>query len=410
MLITMTRAVVHRSRSAAVAEALGYAGGVLVVVGVALVVANTWDDLGTGGRLATAVVVAVVAAVAAWRVAPGDVTWNAGTRLRSTLWLVSAVCCAFAAGLVVHDVVEATSAHSVFLGAAATLTLVAAGVWRGRMRPVEQTLTWLALAGTAGSVGAYLSTPGFAGVFAAVVGVIALTAGLGELTDPSPVAVWCGAATLLVSCQMIAAQWPTPGLLVCVAVATSLLLLAQLDGLVNQPPHIAACAVMGGVLLFGTLPGAIGFYAQRGAVVTGVVVWALSLLLLAGAERRGLFRAPIPATVLAATLFVVGPAVVTGQQRTAGVVLGLAASTALVVAAVLQAQVRVVLVGSAGLLVYVPWSVAVLVPGALGAPLAIVVAGLVVVLVAVWLLRRRSVTPTDSATSTPSSHAPVDAE
>lgn len=375
-------------------------------MGVALVVANTWDDLGVNGRLVTAVVAGGVAAVAAWRVAPGDVTWSAGTRLRSTLWLVAAASLALAAGLVTHDIVEATSVEAVVLGGGVTATVIAAGVWRGRIRPVEQALTWLALAATAGSLGAHVSAPGFTGAFAAVVGAIAVATGLAELTDPSPVAVWCGAATLLVACQMIAAQWPTPGLLISVAVGTSLVLLAQLDRPVTQPPHVAACAVMGGVLLLGTLPGAIGFYGERAGMATGIVVWVASLLLLAAAEQPGLFRAPIPTVVLAAVLFAVGPAVVSGDYRSAGVVMGLVASSALVAIAVLHARVRLVLVGSVGLLVYVPWSVAVLVPGALAAPLAIVVAGLVVVLVAVWLLRRRSVTPTDSAASTPSSRAP----
>lgn len=403
-------AVTHRPRSAAIAEALGYAGGVLVLVGVVLVVAQTWDTLGSAGRVALAAAAGGISAGAAARVAPGVSAWGPGPRLRSTLWLVAVLSSALATGLVVHDVLGATSARAVISGGGAMAALVATVVWRGRVRPVEQALAWLALAVTAGALGAHLLAPGLSGAFAATIGLVALVAGVQERTEPSAVAVWCGGITLVVSCQMIAGQWASPGILLSLSVATGLILLSQLDGPVTRLSHITACAVTGSVLLAFTMPGGIGYHAARAGIATGLVVWATSVVLLVAAERPGLFRAPLPALMLAGVLFSVGPAVMSTQHRGVGVVSGLVVSTALVVFAVAKARVRLALVGSVGLLVYVPWTVTVLVPGALAAPVAIVVAGLVVVIVAAWLLQRRSVTPEGSATSTPSSRAPGDAE
>lgn len=383
-------AVSHRPRSASIAEALGYAGGVLVLVGVVLVTAQTWDSLGSAGRVVLAVAAGGIAAGTAARVAPDVSVWGPGPRLRSTLWLVAVLSFALASGLVVHDAVGATSEAATVSGGGAVAALVAALVWRRRVRPVEQALTWLAAAVTAGALGAHLLAPGVSGAFAATIGFVALVAGVQERTDPSTVAVWCGGITLVVSCQMVAAQWASPGILLSLAVAAGLVLLSQLDRPVTRLGHVTACAVTGSVLLAFTLPGGIGYHAARAGIATGLVVWATSVVLLVAAERPGLFRAPLPALMLAGVLFSVGPAVMSTQHRGVGVVSGLVVSTALVVFAVAKAHVRLALVGSVGLLVYVPWTVTVLVPGALAAPVAIVVAGLVVVGVAAWLLQRRS--------------------
>lgn len=394
------------NRSTAVAEALGYVGGALVLVGVVLVVARTWESLGVGGRLAVAVVVAAVAAFSAWRVPATDDRSGAAQRLQSTLWVVCALALALAGGLAVHDLLDARSPQSVVLGGAAVAGAVGAMVWRGRSRVAEQALTLIAGAVTAAALGAQLRDPGLTGVFAALVGLAVIATGLTNRTTPSWVAVWCGAVTLLVSCQMIAAQWPGPGLVLSVLVATALVALAQLPNPVTDPHHVTACAVIGSVLLFGALPGAIGHHAQQAGVATGLVVWAAGVLLLMAASGAVPMRAPTPTLVVSAVLFSVGPAVVASDHRTAGVVFGLVAASVVVIAAVGAGQVRPTLVGSSGLIVFVPWTIVELVPGELGAPLAIVVTGLVVVAVALWLMRRRRLTPTDCAASTPSSHAP----
>jgi hypothetical protein len=394
------------NRSTAVAEALGYVGGALVLVGVVLVVARTWESLGVGGRLAVAVVVAAAVGLGAWRVPATDDRSGALARLQSTLWVVCALALALAGGLAVHDLLDARSPQAVVLGGAVVAGAVGALVWRGRPRVAEQALTLIAGAVAAGAPGAHIHDPGLTGVFAAIVGLGVITVGLTKCTSPSWVAVWCGAMTLLVSCQMIAAQWPGPGLVVSVLVATALVALAQLLHPVTDPHHVTACAVIGSVLLFGTLPTAIGHHADQAAVATGLTVWAAGVLLLVAASGAVPMRAPIPALVLSAVLFSVGPAVMASDHRTVGVVFGLVAASVVVTVAVGAGQVRPTLVGSSGLIVFVPWIIVELVPGELGAPLAIVVTGLMVVAVALWLMRRRRVTPTDCAASRPSSRAP----
>lgn len=399
-------AVTHRPRTAVIAEALGYAGGALVLVGVVLVAARTWESLGPVGRVAVTGVTGVVAGVAAWRTPDDGVGFGARQRLRGTLWLVATLALAVAAGVAVHDMLGAHSPQAVVLGSALVAVAVSASVWRGDGRPIQMATTLVGAGVAAGSAGAHVSAPGVAAIGAGLVGAVVLVVGLREVLRPSTVAVWCGGFTLLLACQMLGGQWQSAGLLVSVAVAAAMVGLAQWPTPVHRQHHVVALAVTGGVLLFSALPGAIGYHAEQAGVLTGAVVWVASLGLIWAATPRHQLRAPIPVWLLAAVLFVVGPVVVSTQWRTPGVVAGATVAMAAVAVGVGTASVPLTLLGAFGILVSVPRAVIVVVPGELAAPVAIVVAGLVVVLVAVWLLRRRSVTPADSEASTPSSRAP----
>lgn len=388
------------------AEALGYAGGALVLVGAGLVVARTWESLGAGGRVGVLATAGAVAAVAAWRTPGRADRFGPPERLEATLWLVSTIALALAGGVGVHDVLDFTSPQAVLSGGAAVGFVVSAAVWRGQTRPLQQATTWIAAAIGAGALGGHLFAPGGSGSAAAAVGLVALYAGLTRRTKPSVVAVWCGGVILLVSCQMIAGQWQSFGLLTSVAVGAALVGAAVVPGPVVDRRHVVACAVPGGVLLITSLPGAIGYHAERAALLTGMVVWlaAVSLMWLALPPRR--LRTPIPVWVLAAVLYVVGPAVATADHETPALIAGLVAAVAAVGAGVAIASVPPTLIGALSLLVFVPWTVTRLVPGALAAPLSIVVAGLVIVSVALWLMRHRQITRADSAASRPSSHVP----
>jgi len=395
-----------RARPSLAAEALGYAGGALVLVGVTLVAARTWESLGSGGRVGLTAVTGLVAGAAAWRIPDGEDGFRSRQRLRATLWLVAAVALALAGGVTVHDVLDARSPEAVVLGGAAVGTAVSAAVWRGRRRPVQQAVTLLGVAIVAGTLGGHVEAPGYAGLFAALVGAGALVAGLRHLTHPSTVAVWCGGAVLLVSCLLIGGQWQSAGLLIAVTVATTLVGLAVWPEPVHDRHHVVACAVTGGVLLISTLPAAIGYHAEQAGVVTGVVVWLASVALLWVAAPRHALRAPVPVWLLAGVLYAIGPQVVSTQWRTPGVVAGVVVAAIAVGIGVATTSIPLTLVGAFGLAVSVPRAVLVLVPGELAAPLAIVLVGLVIVAVALWLVRRRQVTREDSAASTPSSRAP----
>lgn len=75
------------SRAALVTEALGYLGGVIIVVALGLVVGSLWDELSVGVRLTLVGVVTLLLLVAGALI---PVRLGAtGARLRSVLWLAS---------------------------------------------------------------------------------------------------------------------------------------------------------------------------------------------------------------------------------------------------------------------------------------------------------------------------------
>jgi hypothetical protein len=75
------------SRAALVTEALGYLGGVIIMVALGLVVGNLWDKMSVGVRLALVGIVTVLLLVAGALI-PARLGAT-GARLRSVLWLAS---------------------------------------------------------------------------------------------------------------------------------------------------------------------------------------------------------------------------------------------------------------------------------------------------------------------------------
>jgi len=85
------------SRAALVTEALGYLGGVIIMVALGLLVGNLWDKMSVGVRLALVGIATVLLLVAGALIpAPLGAT---GARLRSVLWLASSAALAAFLGL-----------------------------------------------------------------------------------------------------------------------------------------------------------------------------------------------------------------------------------------------------------------------------------------------------------------------
>ena len=85
------------SRAALVTEALGYLGGVIIMVALGLVVGNLWDKMSVGVRLGLVGVVTVVLLVGGTLI-PSRLGAT-GVRLRSVLWLASSAALAALLGL-----------------------------------------------------------------------------------------------------------------------------------------------------------------------------------------------------------------------------------------------------------------------------------------------------------------------
>jgi len=264
-----------------VAEALGYAGGVLAVAAGIYMAGELWPGLSTGAVLAFAAVAWVVlgAGGAAIRTT-GD---PALRRLRSVLWLLSAVSLAAFTGTLADQIWGFGPADTTLVTAAASAAYGTALWWR--MRAVLQHLA----------------------VFASL-------------------AVLVGTA--------VDRLWPHVG--------------AWAPGLGIW----ALSAVWGAAVMRGYLP----------PVVTGYI--AAGIGLLAGAQLV--------------------------MQVAAGGALALATVAGLLAAGVLLRQTWPVVLGAAGVLLFVPQTATRYLPASAAAPVAIFAVGVVMLGSAVWLARRRA--------------------
>lgn len=134
-----------------VVEALGYLGGVIVVIAVGLIVGNIWDSLEVAARIGFAAAVTVVL-LAAGLATPATRS-DAASRLRAVLWAGSMAALAFALGLFFSDVVEWQD-ERIAVGTGAVVTLAAAGLWALHRTAVQHAVTFVALVVTAASAAA----------------------------------------------------------------------------------------------------------------------------------------------------------------------------------------------------------------------------------------------------------------
>jgi hypothetical protein len=138
-------------RTALLAEAIGYAGGALVIVAGLYLAGELWPDLPTGAALALAAVAcAALGAAGAVLRTPGS---PPARRLRSVLWLMSVASLAAFAGILGDQVAHLSPAGTT-LAAAAAVTVYGAALWR-RTRTALQHLA--VFAGAAVLVGTAVS-------------------------------------------------------------------------------------------------------------------------------------------------------------------------------------------------------------------------------------------------------------
>lgn len=130
-------------------EALGYLGGVIIVVSAFLIAAQYWRDLTTGPRLVV-VGTAVVALLACGAAVP-ERLGATGIRLRSVLWLAAAGAGAGFMGLFGYEVLDLSDADLAVLIGAGTAALAAVLWWANRVIP-QQAAVMAALMVTAAAV------------------------------------------------------------------------------------------------------------------------------------------------------------------------------------------------------------------------------------------------------------------
>lgn len=197
-------------RGPMVTEALGYVGGVLVVVAGLLLTAQLWSDLALSARigLTAAAAVLLLALGAALPVSLG----TAAGRLHSAAWALSAATVAFLLGLVAVEVLDTDDADTALVVTAGA-TAYSAVLWWLLRSPLQQAVVFVGLAATAASALARIAPSGPSGDGLPGLGVIAVGAGwlyLGGRRRLEPrrfVLVLGGVATVLGSSSVQMTDW-----------------------------------------------------------------------------------------------------------------------------------------------------------------------------------------------------------
>ncbi len=370
-------------RIPAVAEALGYLGGILAVTGLGLILSRYWPDMATAGRLGLSggAAVALLGAGALAREAADP----ALARLRWFLWLAATAATGLFGGVAALDGLDAAP-ETVTLAAAAPVAVLSALLWRGRDRPLQQLTCLGGIAVTAGAAMAEIATGTPVGLAAWVVGTTFVGLGLRRVTRVPALTEGIGAIAVVVGSIIAATDTPAFGQLLMVASGFGLLALATVPDLAPDPVDQKVLGFIGGFTLLQGVPATLGWFSQDAGGPTGLVTWAIGgLLLLAGAQGRT--RLPVLTELLGGAGLIGGAALTGVQWEGFAPLFGIATGVGLVALGMLPGQVLLSVLGSGGLLANVPWAIGRFFPGEGRAPLLIMVSGAMIIAIAVLLTR-----------------------
>lgn len=255
-------------------EALGYVGGVLVVVAGLLLTAQLWSDLALWARLGltTASAALLLGLGAALPVGLG----TAAGRLHSAAWGLSSATVAFLLGLLAVEVLDTREADTALVVAAGA-TAYSLVLWWSLRSPLQQAVVFVGLAATVAAGLARVAPSGPSGDGLPALGILAVGAGwlyLGARGLLAPrrfvlvlgaVGVALGAATV----QM--ADWGRVVALVAVL---------ALVGLALRMADLALLAV-GAVGMFIVFPGVLMSWFPGAVAAPLALLLAGTLLVLA---------------------------------------------------------------------------------------------------------------------------------
>jgi hypothetical protein len=183
-------------RTALVTEALGYLGGVLVLIAVGLIAARFWREFGAPVRLSLVALGTVLLLVGGLAVPRPD---GAAGRLRSVLWALSAAGAAVFLSLLGSAALDWRD-EDVALFAGAGTALLAAALWWAHRRPLQQLALFVALAVTLTAATAHIDAvpDEYIGAPIWVLGVVWFVLGLRDLIAPARSAELLGAVGALI--------------------------------------------------------------------------------------------------------------------------------------------------------------------------------------------------------------------
>lgn len=375
--------IAHRLPS--VAEALGYLGGVLALVGLVLLLSRVWDDLAPAARigLAGGVSLALLAAGAA----VPEARHPALARLRSFLWLLSTATAGLCAGVVAVDVFDASDDLVTASAVAGAVAVHAGATWAGRPRLLQQAPFLASVAVVAGTLSAQIVSDGVTGLVVWAVGIAIFEMGMVRLTSLPIVTEVVGAIALLIGATIVSTDWHAFGQILVTVSAGALVALAAYNELLPTRVERRVLAVVGVFALLQALPSTLVYFARDAGIATGVATWLGGIALVMAATHPRV-RLSTAVTVLGGFALVGGAALCAVQSVGVATVFGLVSAVALVAIGTAPKWALMSVFGSLGLLVNVPWAVNWYFPGEGRAPLLIMVSGAVIIGVALLLTRR----------------------
>ncbi|MDA8374717.1 MAG: hypothetical protein M0Z91_10825 [Actinomycetota bacterium] len=372
----------------AAAEAMGYLGGALVVIGMTLTTTRFWAEFSVPTRLGLTGVVAAALMVAGGLI--HEAADPALARFRWFTWLASSAMTGVFFGVLGMQQIDLSPKATALLTAAA-ISVQSGLLWWWRERPIQQVVSLGALLVAGGALAAVVfaePVQGPLGIALWIVGAALVVAALRRLTPNFEFTEVMGAAATVVGGVFIVNGWRGGGALFFAASAVALLVLAETPGLL---PSRTDGWILGLVGLVGALeaaPANLSYYANQAAIVTGVVTWLIGALLLY-LGIRGVVLTPRLAEAAGGAVLVAAAAITANQSEPFALACGVATSVLLVALGTRPGLVLMSAFGSVGLLIYATWSVNYFFPGQARAPLVMTVAGLLVIAVAVWMARLR---------------------
>jgi len=270
-----------------VIEAMGYLGGVVILVALGLLTGWAWHVLSTGWRVATAAAVSG-SMIAAGAAVPAAASAT-GRRLRAVLWLTATVALAGFLALLGAEGFAWTDHLVVAVFAAAGAGVGAAALWFVHRHPVQHAAVLVSLLVAAGTAAALLRGPdALPGLAVWGVGAAWLALSWGGLFGPRRVGmILAAAATATAAAMMVNSGWATVLALLTVA-ALVLLAVAVRDLILLAVGSLATLVVLPAAVT-ELVPGAVS--AGLALLAVGLALIGLAVLTArrrpGGADRAG---------------------------------------------------------------------------------------------------------------------------
>lgn len=374
-----------RRRVPAVAEALGYLGGMLVVGSLVVLTARYWSDIPTAGRLGLSGSTAVLFFVGG--VLTHESAAVALARLRAFLWLASSAAFAVFAVVAARDGFGMERTETLVLFASAAVAVENGLLWWGRQRPLQQLAFLAAVTSLLGAaVAQFTEPPGWAGVSVWACGCVLLLLGLRRLISAPVLTEGLGALAVLVGGIMIAGQWQGFGMVFVVATAAGLGSLAVVRGLAPERADQLTLGILAAVALLQWVPSTLGYFAGDAGGATGLATYVVGAVLVYMGGWR-LVRVPEVVEIVGGAALLGGAALTFTQWHGFALVFGTVTAIGLIGLGTLPDQLVMSLLGSLGLLVNVPWALAWFFPGQGRVPVLTLACGALIIVIAVFLTR-----------------------